>query len=356
MAETYFSEKQLSTFCGSLAMMLHSGVSIQEAMRLFAQEEIGVYAEKNEKFSSELRRVAASMDQALACGESFTEAAKETSMFPEYTLEVFRAAELSGRLDDAMEHLAGYYDWQNRLYERIRSTVVYPLVLMLLMCVVLAVLVFGVLPMFMRVYGSIAGSLEASSFAYVPAARIVGWISLILSTIIGLGLLVLVLTMRTPQGRDKLRRPMERSRFTRHAIRLLGISQMTGTAATLLSSGASEMNALEFCLHQTQYAELKKILETCRDDMDQGTMLVQSLVRRRVLPGLYGQMLLSGEESGQLPQAMKMVSYRLEQEAEDALCGVIDCIEPVLTGYLTLAVGFTLLSVMLPLLGVLSGM
>ena len=292
MAETYFSEKQLSTFCGSLAMMLHSGVSIQEAMRLFAQEEIGVYAEKNEKFSSELRRVAASMDQ----------------------------------------------------------------VLMLLMCVVLAVLVFGVLPMFMRVYGSIAGSLEASSFAYVPAARIVGWISLILSTVIGLGLLVLVLTMRTPQGRDKLRRPMERSRFTRHAIRLLEISQMTGTAATLLSSGASEMNALEFCLHQTQYAELKKILETCRDDMDQGTMLVQSLVRRRVLPGLYGQMLLSGEESGQLPQAMKMVSYRLEQEAEDALCGVIDCIEPVLTGYLTLAVGFTLLSVMLPLLGILSGM
>ena len=131
---------------------------------------------------------------------------------------------------------------------------------------------------------------------------------------------------------------------------------MTGMAATLLSSGASEMNALEFCLHQTQYAELKKILETCRDDMDQGTMLVQSLVRRRVLPGLYGQMLLSGEESGQLPQAMKMVSYRLEQEAEDALCGVIDCIEPVLTGYLTLAVGFTLLSVMLPLLGILSGM
>ena len=64
----------------------------------------------------------------------------------------------------------------------------------------------------------------------------------------------------------------------------------------------------------------------------------------------------TGEESGTLPRSMELVSRHLAQEAEDALCGVIDGIEPVLIAFLTVSVGFTLLSVMLPLLGIVYGL
>ena len=98
------------------------------------------------------------------------------------------------------------------------------------------------------------------------------------------------------------------------------------------------------------------IMRECRADMDGGTTFCRALLRRQVLPAVHAQMLLTGEESGTLPRSMELVSRHLAQEAEDALCGVIDGIEPVLIAFLTVSVGFTLLSVMLPLLGIVYGL
>lgn len=82
--------------------------------------------------------------------------------------------------------------------------------------------------------------------------------------------------------------------------------------------------------------------------------MAQAFLRHKVLPPLYARMLQGGSESGSLPAAMESVALRMGQEAENALCRLIDDIEPVLIGFLTVSVGFTLLSVMLPLLGILS--
>ena len=346
MAVQILSEEQISVFCRSLAMMLRSGVTMQEAVELFVQD--------GDDASPLLHSTAQQMEKALGEGQSFAQTARDTGAFPEYALGVFSMAELSGRLDEVLDRLADYYDRQHALNERLRSTLTYPVALLLMMCGVLSVLVFSVLPMFVRVYNSLTGSLAASSYAYVLAASLIGRVSLVLAVAVSAVLLVLAVMLHTQKGREKLNGPMERSRFTRKAARQLAVSQMADTVSTMLASGAEEDSALEQCIWQTSHTGLRTALQACRSDMQQGTGMAQAFLRHKVLPPLYARMLQGGSESGSLPAAMESVALRMGQEAENALCRLIDDIEPVLIGFLTVSVGFTLLSVMLPLLGILS--
>ena len=346
MAVQILSEEQISVFCRSLAMMLRSGVTMQEAVELFVQD--------GDDASPLLHSTAQQMEKALGEGQSFAQTARDTGAFPEYALGVFSMAELSGRLDEVLDRLADYYDRQHALNERLRSTLTYPVALLLMMCGVLSVLVFSVLPMFVRVYNSLTGSLAASSYAYVLAASLIGRVSLVLAVAVSAVLLALAVMLHTQKGREKLNGPMERSRFTRKAARQLAVSQMADTVSTMLASGAEEDSALEQCIRQTSHTGLRTALQACRSDMQQGTGMAQAFLRHKVLPPLYARMLQGGSESGSLPAAMESVALRMGQEAENALCRLIDDIEPVLIGFLTVSVGFTLLSVMLPLLGILS--
>lgn len=346
MAVQILSEEQISVFCRSLAMMLRSGVTMQEAVELFVQD--------GDDASPLLHSTAQQMEKALGEGQSFAQTARDTGAFPEYALGVFSMAELSGRLDEVLDRLADYYDRQHALNERLRSTLTYPVALLLMMCCVLSVLVFSVLPMFVRVYNSLTGSLAASSYAYVLAASLIGRVSLVLAVAVSAVLLVLTVMLHTQKGREKLNGPMERSRFTRKAARQLAVSQMADTVSTMLASGAEEDSALEQCIRQTSHTGLRTALQACRSDMQQGAGMAQAFLRHKVLPPLYARMLQGGSESGSLPAAMESVALRIGQEAENALCRLIDDIEPVLIGFLTVSVGFTLLSVMLPLLGILS--
>lgn len=161
MAEKFLTQEQLSVFCSSFAMLLRSGASLSEVSSLF--EEDGM--------DTALRQASTEISLSVAAGETFSAAAEKAGVFPEYALSVFSTAELSGRLDEALDRLADHYDRQSALYDRLRNTLTYPAVLMLMMCGVLAVLVFAVLPMFERVYDNLTGSLLSSSYAYVCSRR-----------------------------------------------------------------------------------------------------------------------------------------------------------------------------------------
>lgn len=344
MADQILSQKQLSALCSSMAMLLRSGASVQEAAALYAQDPE----------NPELKQASEALRMQMEQGSSFAEAAEQTGMFPAYALSVISAAELSGRLDESLERLAEYYDRQKRLEDRLRTTLTYPAVLLLMMCGVLAVLVFAVMPMFQRVYTSMTGSLLASSYSYVLAAAVIGRVSLALAAVVCLALVTVMVEMRRESGRQRLHVKMNRSRLTRRGAWLLAVCQCTDMLSSLLSSGMNEDDAVDFCIGQVQHETLKSTLEECQTEMQQGSSMAQAMFRHHVLPALYGRMLVGGAESGNLSNVMEGISSRLEQEVEMELNGLIDRTEPILIGFLTLSVGFTLLSVMLPLLGILN--
>lgn len=343
MAQTILSAQQLSVLCGGMSMMLRSGAMAQEAAALFAEDNPGILGD-----------VSGSMSAAMLEGMGFAEAAEQTGAFPAYALGVIRTAEMSGRLDEVLERLGDYYQRQYLLSERLRATLLYPTVLLTLMCGVLAVLVFAVLPMFRRVFTSLTGSLAASSYAYVAASAVIGRVSLILAAAAAAAALVLAMIVRTEQGREKLRAPLENFHFTKKAMWMLAASKLADTLATMLSSGVAPEEALAQARDLTEHRGVQEKLELCARDMAGGESVENALFRHGIFPALYGRMLVGGGRSGNTEGALELLAQRLGHDAEEGLTGVIDAAEPVMIGFLTVAVGLTLLSVMLPLLGILA--
>ena len=138
-----------------------------------------------------------------------------------------------------------YYETQDKLEKRLKSAVIYPAVLLFLMAGVLAVLVARVLPVFTGVYTGLAGSVAASSYAYITAANIIGWASLCLVIVLTALLLTGAAAARTQRGNGLFRTLFEKLPFTSAAARRLAEAQFTTALATFTASGMDTDTAME---------------------------------------------------------------------------------------------------------------
>lgn len=333
---------ELTTFFSAVSLMLSSGISPAEACEIFAQDNTGVSAQ-----------ISAAMSELMQLGEGFAQAAKNAGCFPAYALGVLRAAEYAGRLEEALEGLAGFYDRQETMRQQLKNSLTYPAVLTVLMCVVLAVLVFGVLPVFGGVYENLTGSIAASSFGYVLAAGWIARISLVGASLLALVLLGVSAAAAFPKGREKLLTVAEAFPLTRSLMRKLAVSRLADTLSVLMCSGVDTDTALSFAADMTTHKALRKNLAACARQMEEGAGLASSLYENGIFTALYGRMLVSGFAAGRPEDALRSLSLRLNRDAQQEIDGLTDWVEPVLMGFLAVAVGLTLLSIMLPLLGVL---
>ena len=284
--------------------------------------------------------------ERVQMGEPLAEAVEQCGYFPAYAAQLVAAGEAAGRTESVLKSLAVYYETQDKLEKRLKSAVIYPAVLLFLMAGVLAVLVARVLPVFTGVYTGLAGSVAASSYAYITAANIIGWASLCL---------VIVLTALLLTGAAAARRTLfEKLPFTSAAARRLAEAQFTTALATFTASGMDTDTAMERASDMVRHRALRAQLESCRRQMLEGRSLAQAVYDNRVFEPLYARMLMSGARSGNLDQVLARLAQVFSEDANMRMGRIIDSVEPVLAGFLTVSVGITLLAVMLPLIGILT--
>ena len=130
------SNLQTAGLCRELALLLHAGVSVGDGLSLLAQEES----------AAALQPVLENMARYTDEGGSLAGAMREAACFPGYVCGLVEVGERSGRTEEALQALAGYYDAREQMDRRIRAALLYPSVLMLVMLVVIVVLLSRVLP------------------------------------------------------------------------------------------------------------------------------------------------------------------------------------------------------------------
>ena len=342
-------KKQLSSiaasvFCENMAMMLSAGIPVDEALSLLCEDsEQGTFHE-----------AAQTVYRAVMTGVPLAQAVRECGLFPQYMSDMIEAGELAGRTDSVLRMLSVYYETQHHLGKKLKSAVVYPAALLLLMAVVLGILVFQVLPVFTGVYASLAGSMAASAYSYIRVAYVVGGIALGAVVVLALFLLAGLLLARTEQGKTRLLNLFEKFPLTAGAYAQLAQAQFVTALATFVASGMNTDLSMERAVQMVQHKALHEKLNCAMEKMAAGNSLAQAFYEEKIFEPLYNRMLLSGARSGQLENVLERLSKVFSAEADTRIELLIGNIEPILSGLLTLAVGLTLLSVMLPLVGILA--
>ena len=340
MAKPKLDSAGISLFCESVAMMLAAGIQTDEAVGMLS-EDIGDVA---------LQATCESVYGRLCAGDTLAVAMKASGAFPRYAVDMVGVGEASGRLEEVLRSLGVYYDEEDRLFAKIRSSVGYPAALLCIMSIILAFTVIIILPVFEDVYVSMAGSLTDGSSGAVGVSVAIGWVALGITLICAIVAVGAAIACRSEAGRIAVMHLMEKFPATRPAMEQLAVSRFASALAAYTASAMRR--AIEVVEH-----EGLKVKATAAYglmiDAESPRSLAQAISEAEVFEQIHARLLTIGTRSGSLDAALDRLSANFFDDAILQIDAAIDNIEPALAAFLTIAVGATLISVMLPLIGIM---
>ena len=335
----------ISAFCESLAMMTGAGIKVNEAVYLLEN--------KDEKSGGQLSAAIHKMGQQLDEGSTFADAIEKTGLFPEYAVRMIRAGESTGKLEEVLYSLSAYYRDQNTITEKLRSVIIYPAVMLVLIIIVLIIMLRMVLPSFADVYNSLTGSLSASSYRYINLAFAFCRIALILMIILVIaGIAGFV--MWKGNGRKTVEKILAKSSVCRGILEGLGMYRFTSAFEVFLASGEMQDEAMLNSIPMAEYDPTIEKLKKCARRMEEGIGFAQAANELNLYEPIYGRMLIPGERSGHMENVLKRLAGLLSEDCGNRIDRLTAVLEPLLSGVLVVTIGAALLSVMLPLIGIMN--
>ena len=335
----------VSAFCESMGMMIRSGIQVDEAVDLLQHGRT--------KTGGILESGLAVIKEHVDNGEGLAAAMKASGIFPDYALQMVEAGETSGKLEGILFRLARYYADQKTISEKLKNAVTYPAVMLLLIIVLLAVMIRMVLPSFSAVYERLTGSLAASSYGYVRWAYVFCWIALIALIIIAAALLI---GYRMWKGgkRESVEALLRKSPVCASILENMAMFRFTSALATFIASGDMQDEAVDKSIPMADYGPVEEKLKRVASDMLEGHSIAQAAYDEELFEPTYGRMLLAGERSGNLENVLERLTDLLEENCSNEVDRLVGFVDPLLSGILMVTVGLSLLSVMLPLIGMMN--
>ena len=335
------SSEDISLFCMQVALVLKSAIPLQDGLSAIAESlpEGGGWIVKG-------------LEERYLDTGSFSLALDEAGFFPDYMVHMVEIGEKAGKLEDVMESLGAYYDRDAQLKKQIRSAVLYPMVSVLLMAAVIAVLVIKVLPIFQTVFESLGTGMTGGTILKLGFGFGVG--ALVFLCLVILLAAATLLLSRSEKGRQFLGRVFARFGPSRNLSRKVCASRFASVLSMLLSSGYHTEEALELIPSILPDPVVAGKVKKVQDRMQGGESLADAILEEGIFPGLHARMVGIGFRTGALDEVMVKLAAIYEGETDDAIQIAVGSIEPVMVGILSIVIGAILLSVMLPLLGIMS--
>lgn len=329
----------VSAFAESMGMMIQSGVSVEEALMILKQDKShGLLGEALEK-----------MAEQASEGHSLYEVMKDAGVFPEYALEMIRAGEKTGTMEKVLQQLGDYYQNEKETSDRLRSAVVYPASMVLMITVVLVIMLVLVLPVFSRVYRS----LSIASMGYINLAYGLCW-GLLAVMIVILAVTAIGLIMWRSGHRDKVEKFLRKFPVCRRIIDDMGTFRFTSAYAIYLNSGIMQDEALHDSMSLTSCPAVEEKLARCLTHMEEGHNFAYAANKEELYEPIYGRMLIPAERSGNTENVLKRLTGLLKEDISGQVSYLVNTIEPLLSGILMIVIGLVLVSVMLPLVGMMT--
>ena len=220
-----------------------------------------------------LRRIA---DTARETG-SLYEAVRQAGVFPSYMVHMIRIGETAGKLEEVLDSLSLYYEREARLRGAVRSAVLYPLILILLMAAVIAVLVVAVMPIFSSVLADLGAEASANT-GMVSTGVVIGRCALVVVAVLLALLVAMLLLSLSAKGRQALMSLSSRLPVLRRLYRQIASSRFASVMSMLLSSGYDLGEALELAEEVVADPTVRNKIRLCRDKVSRGKAFSAALL------------------------------------------------------------------------------
>lgn len=335
--------QELSAFCLQMALLLRSGIPAGEGVSILCDDA----GEAERQWLSPLA-------QDLDLGEPFFSSIEKLGRFPRYLVDMCRIGETTGRLDDVLFELSHYYTKEEDLKKTIKSTVAYPAVMLVMMAAVVFLLLTKVLPIFQQVFQQLGAVMSPVAQGLLSAGSWLGRFSALgLGILAALALAVWLYSCTAP-GKAAFARWTSASFGWKKFAALNAMRRFASAMTMTLKSGLDLDESMEMTARLVDYPPMRQKIDQCRQWMDEGQPFEESIAKAEIFPAMYARMLGVGVRTGQLDTVMEELSRRCDERLDDLLSRAIGVVEPAMVAVLSIVIGLILMTVMLPLMGVMS--
>lgn len=342
----HLNARELFHFCEQFSFILRSGISSTEGLHILIDDA------ETEESKKILLSVADDLDQ----NGQLSAALKNSGYFPDSMTSYIRVGEETGCLDEIMTNLALHYKQEIELWEQIRHAVAYPLIMLGMMTAVIVLLLVKVLPVFQQVFRQMGLELGGFSYKLLTLGNTFqtysGIFLILLILLIGF---LLFLYFHT-KGRTILDNIISKIPVVREIPISIDYNRLTDGVSLGLRSGLEPLTSLELADTLITHPIVKDRLTNALSLLSEGATFSTALTDSDLFQGIDARLISIGFQVGAADEVMEKLADRYHEKSLSQLEQMVSVIEPTIVILLSIMVGVVLLSVMLPLLGILSEM
>ena len=333
--------EDLVIFSRQLATMVNAGIPLVNALDILAEQMENIL----------FKQVVAKVRDNVEAGSSLSEAlAKHTNIFSNLFINMVKAGESSGMLDEILERLATYLEKTASLQRKIKSALVYPAVVSLMAIAITVFLLVKVIPVFGDIYSGFGAKLP------MPTQLMIN-LSNFMRRYFYLAITGLVLTvffgnryLKTESGKLKFDRLKLNVPIFGILIRKVSVSKFTRTLSTLIKSGVPILSALEIVSKTSDNRIVEIAVDNVRSNVKEGEPIADPLSRSGVFPPMVVRMISVGDQTGELEKMLGKIADFYDEQVDAAVSGLTSLIEPLIIAFLGIVIGGVVICMFLPIL------
>jgi len=332
-------------FSRQFATMINAGISMIKCLDILeSQTKDPVMKEAISEVRRDVKE-GATLSEALA---------KQPHVFSKLYINMIKAAEVGGILDVILERLAMFLEKEMEIRCKIKSAMMYPVLVLNFAFIVILMLFILVLPKFKEIFAQMNVPMPATTqFLFDASDWLQTYWYIALTIIIG-AVIAIRLYAKTSKGRYNVDKLKLKVPVFGELVLKLGVSRFCRTFATLLSAGVPMMRSLEIIGETTGNLVLTTAIESVRGAVREGQKISQPMAQSGLFPPMVTYMVDVGEETGLLSEMLSKVADFYDDEVDATIKGLTSLIEPMLISFLGVVVGFIAISVMSPIFKLVS--
>jgi type IV pilus assembly protein PilC len=334
--------KDLVIFTRQFSTMIDAGLPLVQCLDILSGQM------ENPFFATVLKDVKSQVEQ----GKNFSESlSRHPKVFDHLYCNLVRAGEMGGILDTILNRLAVYIEKRVKLARQVRGALVYPVAILGIAVIVIAVLLTWVIPTFSAMFADFGAADQMPALTQLVIGisnNFVKWLPYLIVSAIAIAVAA-SWTYRQPKGRWAVHKALLVMPLIGTVMRKIAVARFTRTLGTLLSSGVPILDALEIVASSAGNDVVEKAIMDARARIAEGRNLSEPLAETKVFPSMVVQMIAVGEQTGALDTMLNKIADFYEEEVDVAVASLTSLLEPLMMVVIGGVCGVMLIAMYLPI-------
>lgn len=329
-------------FARQLATMIDAGLPLVQGLEALQQQQA-----QYPVFAEIIKRV----KEDVEGGKSLSDALEQHSKtFPPLVVNLVRAGENSGTLAEIMDRIAKYLESAQALQKKVKSAMMYPLVVSLMAVAITIVLMVKVIPVFGTIFSSFGADLPAPTQMLLNVSDFIrGYILLVLAAIVAL-IFAFRAFYKTDKGRLRIDRLILRLPVFGDLIHKVVLSRFSRTLSTLVRSGVPILRSLDIVAKTAGNYAVELAVGKAAEKIKEGESIAGPLEETKLFPAMVVRMISVGEKTGKVDTMLEKIADFFDDQVQTTLAGFTALIEPLLIAFLGVVIGTIVICMFLPIL------